>query len=109
MGYWNMLPNTITVNTKGIITGSHGNSYGWTALATNVPANVQPLKDTVKLFNDQRKVETEWKIFVTQSIAAGPGDQFIFGSVTGTISYVRNLDSQCNIYEIHGVSWSDFA
>ena len=109
MPIWNLLNTSINVNTKGIVTGSTGNTYAYTSLATNVPANVQPINDSLRLFADGRKVAVDYKVWVAQPLAVNPADQVVWNGTVLKVNYMRNLDVRGEVYEIHCTEFRDNA
>ncbi len=106
---WNLTPTTVDVKAKSVTTSSQGNTYAYTTIYSNVPASVQPQGDSLSLYDDGRKVVTQFDVWICKSVTVRPADLLVWQGITMKINYVQNLIEAGIAYRVHATLFTDGA
>jgi head-tail adaptor len=88
----NLLNHTVTVNRPTDTPDTSGGiSESFSAVYSNIPANIQPVSASWLIQYAQRKIDVSHSVYFNQALTINTGDQIAYGSRTLLVKGVRDL------------------
>ncbi len=105
----NLLTSSIDVYTTGVSTTTLGNTQTEVVLYSNIAAAVQPLRDSMKLMDDGRKIIVDYMIYTNRAIATTPSDRIVWQNINMKINNTRDMCGLGRVWQTHASVFVDGA